>query len=317
MNDIMDGLWYVNESGYEVTNAQEEKSGDLFMGKGLDISFVGDTDDFFEVRAIETTAHISPIDHTSPMNSYSLMNYPGLFMEFASLGEPEPTINFANKHGLLKRPHDQSEPVFSLWLRNIRRMRLYIGIIARIREGSSNDDIKEFVINDGFEKLPIGTPPFIRDIIEKNGVFFVDRVIKVLLDEDENVVKAEYQLRQIPKSGIKNPTNLREAFYHYVSLSINYHLENCLVFRTNVNDWNTGVDISLQPKDLLSALWLQLSYFVSKNLEFKKCAECTNYFEVKAKKRKNEKIYCSDRCRVRVAARERRAKEKAAKEKAK
>ena len=92
------------------------------------------------------------------------------------------------------------------------------------------------------------------------------------------------------------------------------HLDDALTFRTNVDKWNKGLEISLQPKNLISALWLQLSYYVSNNLEFKQCVECTNYFEVKLKPRKNERSFCSDRCRVRVGARKRRAKEKLAKE---
>ena len=78
-----------------------------------------------------------------------------------------------------------------------------------------------------------------------------------------------------------------------------------------MNKANTGTDMFVRPKDLLSALWLQLAHAVSRNLEFKQCAVCSTFFEVKSKKRRFEKIYCSDKCRKRVYARKRREKEKA------
>jgi len=59
------------------------------------------------------------------------------------------------------------------------------------------------------------------------------------------------------------------------------------------------------------AIVLQFAHALSRNLEFKQCAACSTFFEVKSKKRKNQKKYCSDRCRVRVGARKRREKEKA------
>ena len=92
---------------------------------------------------------------------------------------------------------------------------------------------------------------------------------------------------------------------------VNKNLNDSLVTEIITNPTNTGTDMIVRPKNLISALWLQLANTVSRNLEFKQCAACSTFFEVKSKKRRFEKIYCSDKCRKRVSARKRREKEKA------
>ena len=116
---------------------------------------------------------------------------------------------------------------------------------------------------------------------------------------------------KISNHGQTPPRNYSEAAYHYICAIANRNLENTLTTKIIVNPTNTNTDMVVHTKNLFSALWLQFAHAVSRNLEFKQCADCSTFFEVKSKKRKNEKIYCSDRCRVRVGARKRREKEKA------
>ena len=128
------------------------------------------------------------------------------------------------------------------------------------------------------------------------------------LFEDDEIVDS---YSEIPTVGQTPPRTYSEAAYHYICNVVNKNLKDTLTTEIIVNSTNTGTDMIVRPNNLLSALWLQLAHAVSRNLEFKQCAACSTFFEVKSKKRKNEKIYCSDRCRVRVGARKRREKEKA------
>jgi len=149
------------------------------------------------------------------------------------------------------------------------------------------------------------------------GMGEVDQLDRLFIQEDGkfkvvvDVINPGAGKSDIQIIGQTPPRNSSEAAYHYICNIVNTKLNDSLITEISANPTNTGTDMTVHPKDLISALWLQLAHVVSRNLEFKQCADCSTFFEVKSKKRKNEKIYCSDRCRVRVAARKRREKEKA------
>lgn len=153
---------------------------------------------------------------------------------------------------------------------------------------------------------------YILELIEQSNIQKLKNIIHM---EKDNFIYIPSGLNTAPRwASIKcqtPPQSELEAAYGLISSLVNTKLKDCVSTNIISNSRNSGVDMVLRPKDSVSALWLQFAHALSRNLEFKQCAACSTFFEVKSKKRKNEKIYCSDRCRVRVGARKRREKEKA------
>jgi len=275
MNGLIDFECEVYESGYEVICVE------------LDRKYLLPDESF-------TVSYISPIDSNSTKRLFNLRDHPGAYKEilelFACIAEEVDSvvedldvclINFANKYGsFIKSSSSISGDTYTL-ISHISMMTVANSSMNAIKEG----DIEK--LNELFVK--------------------VDDNFKVCID-DEPIFKGDHS---IPIIGQTPPRNVSEAAYHYVCKVVNKNLKDSLTTEIIVNKTNTGTDMVVRPKDLISALWLQLAHAVSRNIEFKQCAACSTFFEVKSKKRKDQKIYCSTRCRVRVAARKRREKEKA------
>ena len=282
MNGLIDFQCEVYESGYEIIYVE--------IGEFQDDKFVSTSDlrpAFPDFPDEEFVRFIKPIDPKSTKRIFNLMDYPGAFAELASpylewIGGKEDIIDdafikFANKYGLLTRPSFDEDT--SIWRHHMELMSIAIISLAYIKMGDVDQLDRLFILEDGKFKV-------IADVINHAG-------------------KSDIQI-----IGQTPPRNSSEAAYHYICNVVNKNLNDSLITEISANPTNTGTDMTVHPKDLISALWLQLAHVVSRNQEFKQCAACSTFFEVKSKKRKNEKIYCSDRCRVRVAARKRRDKEK-------
>ena len=255
----------------------------------------------YEIYAIPDESHdkftpyIRPIDPHSAKRIFNLMEYPGTYAEFALIyfetllmgneefkKKEDCFINFVNKYGLLTGLSSSIQPDAGTAHIHIFMMALAFRCLSYLRNG----DIEK--LNELFVK--------------------VDNNFKVQID-DKSILKAD--LPDIQTIGQTPPRNSSEAAYHYICHVVNFNLKDSLATEIIVNPHNTGMDMIVRPKDLISALWFQFANVVSRNLEFKQCADCSTFFEVKSKKRKDQKKYCSDRCRVRVGARKRREKEKA------
>jgi len=282
MNGLLDYQCQVYESGYEIVAI----------------------DDFLATSEVEyeIESYLRPINPKSPIRGYNLMDHPGVFYEFAEIfshakflgyaeliahgGEPlweempnDRLIKFVNKYGLLTYtpPRDS---LYDMYTR-VSKMAYAVFILKLIQQS----DIQG-----------------LKEIFHKTDGNFICNFIK---DDEQTRFEMRSSLWSTP------PQNELDAAYGLICLWANKQLEDCISTRIFPNSRNTATEMSTYPKDMNSALWLQLAHAVSRNLEFKQCAACSTFFEVKSKKRKNEKIYCSDRCRVRVGARKRREKEKA------
>jgi len=246
---------------------------------------------------IDSSPHIRAIDENSPMRKYNLSEHPALFREFAQLpkDEDEPILQFADKYGLLTAisSKNEPEPMMSIWMMNFAKMAICIKFLDYIRDRNL-EGLKE-------------------NIIEEEGVFKVRKEMVNKLSEINSGVKpiSEYYFSEIRIMGISPPRNYFEAAYHFICDIVCIKLHKSLGTALIVNPQNTGVLMRTMPNNLLSALWLQFSHAATRNIEYKQCAACSIFFEVKSKKRRFEKIYCSDKCRKRVSARKRREKEKA------
>jgi len=231
-----------------------------------------------------------PIDPHSAKRIFNLSEYPGAYLEFVITyfditdhrkDEDFYFINFVNKYGLLTRPSSNIEADAGTAYIHMLMMAVAVRAFRCLL------DVNKEKLNKLFVK--------------------VGEKFKIQID-DKSILKAD--IPDILTIGQTTPRNSSEAAYHYICNVVNENLKDSLATEIIVNPHNTGVDMIVRPKDLISALWLQFANVVSRNLEFKQCAACSTFFEVKSKKRKDQKKYCSTRCRVRVGAVDRRNREK-------
>jgi len=281
MSGLLDFNWYVNESGYEsiLLHSTDTDFMNKEIGEMLGINL-----------NMNESPHIRAIDPNSPMRTYNLSDYPTLFREFAQLpiDEDEPMLQFADKYGLLTTVSSTDEPMMSLWIMNSGKMATCIKYLDYIRDRNI----------EGLKK----------DFIEEEGVFTVRKTMVNKMSDISSGVKpiSESYFSEFRVMGKLPPRNFFDAAYHFICDTIHLRLHNSLSTSLIVNPKQNGVQMHTMPKDLLSALWLQFAYAASRNIEYKQCAACSTFFEVKSKKRHFKKIYCSDRCRKRIAARRKR-----------
>lgn len=230
---------------------------------------------------------VRAIDPKSRINTYRFEDYPGMFNELAMIIDKNnikyesdfrargnnDLLSFVNKYGLLSFENGYIQSLSDFY-EHIIMIETLISIYKNINENKID------ILNGIFSK--------------QNDKWFIG---------DADLTLDLY--------GNKDPVNAYEFAHHFLCDLISKRIEDAVTVKLLVNNFNCGFDIIFVPKDLHGALYLQLAQVVSRNLEFKQCAACSTFFEVKSNKRKNEKIYCSDRCRVRVGARKRRDKEKA------
>jgi len=304
MNGLIDFQCEVYESGYEILSLEE------FENHGYEATSESKAESIrsLELKGTEMSkpiaGYIKPIDTKSSKRIFNLTDYPGAYSEFAYAyisclralrsysGGFDPHmfdsfIKFANKYGLLTN-HSNGERIDYIWFFKLLEMHNSISFLRFIKDG----DLEEL-------EERIGT--------REDGKFAIVNEYEFM--EDGEIIESSYT--EIPTMGETSPRNRSEAAYHYICSVVNKNLKDLLVTEIIPNRINTGTEMFVRPKNLLSALWLQLAHALSRNLEFKQCAACSTFFEVKSKKRKHQKIYCSERCRVRVGARKRREKEKA------
>jgi len=303
MNGLIDFQCEVYESGYEILSYEE------FEKHGHEVTSESKAESIRSLKPKETklskpiAGYIKPIDTKSSKRIFNLTDYPGAYSElvYAYVGclrklrhvggfDPhtfDSLIKFANKYGLLTN-HSYGERLDYIWLFKILEMYKSVSFLQYVKDR----DLEVFE-----EEI----------VIREDGKFAI--VSEYRFMGDGEIIESSYT--EIPTMGETPPRNRSEAAYHYICSVVNKNLKDLLVTGIIPNRTNTGTEMFVRPKDLLSALWLQFAHALSRNLEFKQCAACSTFFEVKSKKRKNQKIYCSDRCRVRVGARKRREKEKA------
>ena len=282
MNGLLDYQCIVHKSGYEIVNLE------VIM------------DNKFEATSeveYEKYCYVMPIDPKSTKRVFNLIDHPGAYKEFMfSLSDAvfhaetksndeewfsvmsDCIIAFANKYGLLTESIQEETKV---WFPHLLMMMISVNSLKYIKDGSIEDLNRLFIKKDGSFKISFNA---------------------------ESIFVGQ---SDIPTTGQTPPRNSSEAAYHYICKVVNHNLNDSLVTEIIANPANTGTDMIVRPKNLISALWLQLANTVSRNLEFKQCVACSTFFEVKSKKRHFEKIYCSDKCRKRVSATAIRAKEKA------
>jgi hypothetical protein len=237
-------------------------------------------------------------------NYYNLEDYPCLYLEFAEIGKcifeenmsdiNNKVLSFSNKFGLLKHDHERGESIVSLWQRNAYKMYLSNKILETLRSGNIDKLSNYFNIEDTVWKW------------NEYNIFARDDESKVF----EYSISMRRRTNQMDELKYSASTVIIQKAWTILGILINTQTMKSAGFVLCPNLRDTGLDMHITPASLLDSLWLQLAHAATKNIDYKQCIECSGFFEIKAKKRRFEKIYCSEKCRKRVSARKHRAKEK-------
>jgi len=92
---------------------------------------------------------------------------------------------------------------------------------------------------------------------------------------------------------------IRPAF-HQLQHIVNEKLDGNVSARLLWNSSKTRLSLHQVPKDLISALWMQLARAIEGDREYQQCEECRNWFEVSSPDgSRKDKRFCSTACRAR------------------
>lgn len=61
-----------------------------------------------------------------------------------------------------------------------------------------------------------------------------------------------------------------------------------------------GLSLHIVPKNLLGAMWTQLANDLTGKSDFRKCADCGNWFRISERSRRKHERYCLSSCRVKA-----------------
>jgi hypothetical protein len=234
---------------------------------------------------------------------------PGLFRHFAELKpEQDQILAFANQWGTLtagvplvleNNALGVGEPL-DLWEAEIRDLSLTVRLFELINRG----DVKglgRYIKWDGssgvrFERADDklseprfqGTIPWLADVLFDgtedlhDGRWIASRVSNTerleLFQVGDLIGPAWYQLQHM----------------------VNEKLAGNVSARLLWNSSHTRLSLHQVPKDLISALWLQLARAMEGNREYQQCEECRNWFEVASPDGgRKDKRFCSTACRAR------------------
>jgi hypothetical protein len=220
----------------------------------------------------------------------------GLFREFAGLKTPDDFLIFANRFGPLGGdacisvvnvvPHEPrmkglflfwTEPL-TFWQAETRLLNEVVGLWDLFQD--SGTKAFEFHIDDKKAVLSVEKAnPFI-DIKRHKGWNVADRskdpVGFAKLKKSDKQEWPKIVLAKLLTVGTKD--------------RIDFGVANA----------EKGLSVSIMPKGLIGALWLQAALAVSGGKDFRQCHECQTWFEVATGQGRSDKLYCSTACRMRA-----------------
>ena len=275
----------VSEPGYEITEGRvpsfknsdpnESETSPSDPGKRNDPE--GATVIFrnWQPYRMERALIVKAIDPHATYKRYDPANETTAFREFAAIQEElsgennAPIIRFANKYGLLANSGIENSDPLSHWLQHIHDMSVAVNL-WEARKAENWDFIDEQIVN------------------RYNHYYLLD--------------DGDYTYRLDNKFGPKPPANKAEAASHLICQIIYMSMNRDIYLFPfpMMNKDNTRSKILFYHLNLSDSLWWSFANAVTNDLNFRKCEMCPNYFEVKAKKRRYEKRYCSQACQKRA-----------------
>lgn len=259
--------------------------------------------------------------HSGPPRLYNPMeDARGLFQEFAELQRtPEDVLAFAKAHGSLGGRTEElvrpTDPVtrkslappdgvalgeaLIYWYEQIRRMRELLdiwGMVERRDEVSLSKRIRWRLQPYEHRDLP--------------GVYYAP----------ETVPSTEYSPSLTPPEktiadDLLNPKPIAQGWLKYgevieparwfllsqITEQLEYHHATArFVYRPGKAVTHA---LQLWPDGLIGILWVQFAQAIDGHRNYQKCPECPTWFELSPDVARSDKVYCSDRCRVRASRR--------------
>jgi len=109
----------------------------------------------------------------------------------------------------------------------------------------------------------------------------------------------EFSLPLEVAGGLVMPANELEAAKHFICQICNIRLMQKFSGALFMDNRNIHPEFIINTHSLINVLWFNVTQAITRNLKFKQCEECTSYIQIKSKKRRFEKRFCSSRCQKR------------------
>lgn len=253
------------------------------------------------------------------VRTYNLLEKPGLYRYFSELSDNEcDVINFSNKYGMLNQNEHE---LLSDWYKEINHFKFVLKIWDSRFDTNSLKKFIKFddvitVTSDDRTKYYFNHKPYVQNSVDKvyrdqYGVAYLmlidpyidlstpDKITHLLEDQ---IFKTQHAVM----IGIEK-NNYQRAAQFFVQWSINNKLEDvhCSVMWASMIDKtvkrkNNRLELLIEPKSLVSAIWLQFAQSLEGAPELIKCPVCGDYFRiVKGRNRKSRKT-CSDACKSKL-----------------
>ena len=226
-----------------------------------------------------------------------MIEYPGLFREFAGLEGKQAILEFANRYGVLFNRYSLNDSIaekgsyrsvgassgtaFKVWEREIEDMRILVSLWDTTNQNRISD-LKQIVAwIDGQAEYRIRTPKhYSYGSLTLLGVPHYFREGDLLLPA-------------------------RHALQWEINKRLSDEFTESEVYKIGCVPrvvWNAdgSQTLTIKPPNLLGAMWLQFAQFASGTYELKRCPGCGRYFQAgKGARRRADAITCSDACRQR------------------
>jgi hypothetical protein len=193
----------------------------------------------------------------------------GLFREFADLNPTEAgVLKFANRFGLLQRDDNLTlDSEFGLVSAHGEPLDLWSGEIKSLRSALSL-----------WELIRSGKSSELRAELAKRDLPLAVKG-RLHIEDDDPAMAALSPIQKVTDGRLLRNVETRLLFH----------------------EDSPRLGISLMPRDLLGAVWLQFAVAVDALKNFAKCAQCGAPFEVSRAPRTGKRpdaLFCSTRCRV-------------------
>jgi hypothetical protein len=218
-----------------------------------------------------------------------LKEYTGLFRTFAGLNGRDDILRFANKYGLIGT-EDFKDLRFAGETRE-----------EYISPESGYSGYFELLTTWHFEIRYLREAVILWDALQNGNHDFLNQVIRWKRNPKRAFYEgAEPHFGDIPiihpdGSPIKFGETVWPAWL-FIQGRINTSFSHRMEADMRWNDDNE-LKLTLEPKTLLGAMWLQFADAVTYNLEYRDCAWCGRSFEV-TRSTRSDRQYCSNSCRV-------------------
>jgi hypothetical protein len=247
-----------------------------------------------------------------PKREYApLQEFTGLFRTFADTAmTSEAVLQFADRYGCLVQTRFTPEPAwhrpqlevafssaeaerFGWWCEKILEMRRAV-MLWDLIQSKNADELSRYI----------------RWQEDSDG----DACVKYTSDPDLDLEEAERQEGEETGTKVEVIASTRvyadwlarfgvgdviEPARLWVKRRIEKHLQDKLAAEMTFTVGEEGLSFECVPAHLLSAMWLQFAMGITRQLDYRSCLVCRNWFELSPETARTNRVFCSDACKSR------------------